>query len=294
MKETIANTSEEQFNQEYNTEFLGSTNTLISSSKLSQMTWDIPMKKTKDGLWIYEEPKKGHIYAMTVDVARGLGKDYSAFTVIDCSVLPYKLVAKFRNNIIPPLVYPNIIEYVAKLYNNAWVLVETNDIGGQVVDILHTELEYENIVSTISKGRKGQVVSGGFGRGNKLQGIKTTQSIKRSGCSILKNLIEQDRLLIPDVNIIEELMTFVSYNESGWRAEDGHTDDLVMCLIFFAWLCRQTYFKDMTSIDIRKGMMDDLKQEMENDLVPFGFIPSIGGEETQIIDDNDVWNAVKR
>lgn len=292
MKETIANTSEEQFNQEYNTEFLGSTNTLISSSKLSSLTWNTPIVKNKDGFWVYEEPKIDHIYAITVDVARGLGKDYSAFVVIDCSVSPYKLVAKFRNNIIPPLVYPNIIESVAKRYNNAWVLVETNDIGGQVVDILHTELEYENIVSTITKGRKGQVVSGGFGKGNKLQGIKTTQAIKKSGCSILKNLIEQDKLIINDIHILEELMTFVAYSEMGWKAEEGHTDDLVMCLVFFAWLCRQTYFKDMTSIDIRKGMYESQLQEFESDLTPFGFMPSQDNRETTILDSDGVWKSV--
>lgn len=294
MRETISNTSEEQFNQEYNTEFLGSTNTLISSTKLSQMTWDMPIVKSKDGLWIYEQPKPGHIYTLTCDVARGLGKDYSAFVVIDCSVFPYKLVAKYRNNIIPPLVYPNIIENIARKYNNAWVLVEVNDIGGQVVDILHHELEYENIISTVSKGRKGQVVSGGFGKGNKLQGIKTTQSIKKTGCSILKNLIEQDRLIIRDVNIIEELMTFVSYSEFGWKAEEGHSDDLVMCLVFFSWLCRQTYFKDMTSIDIRKGMADDALQEIENDLTPFGFMSGENYEETQFSDEDGIWKQVKR
>jgi hypothetical protein len=294
MKETIANTSEEQFNQEYNTEFLGSSNTLISTSKLSALTWDTPIKKNKEGLWIYEEPKPGHIYAMTVDVARGLGKDYSAFLVLDASVFPYKIVAKYRNNIIPPLAYPNIIESVASTYNNAWVLVETNDIGGQIVDILHFELEYENLVATVSKGRKGQVVSGGFGKGNKLQGIKTTQSIKKSGCSILKNLVEQDRLLINDINIIEELMTFVAYAESGWKAEEGHTDDLVMCLVLFAWLCRQTYFKDMTSVDIRKGMYQEQLQEIENDLTPFGFVSHENKEETVFFDDNSWWNTVKR
>jgi len=150
------------------------------------------------------------------------------------------------------------------------------------------------LVATISKGRKGQVVSGGFGKGNKLQGIKTTQSIKKSGCSILKNLIEQDRLLVPDVHIIEELMTFVAYSEMGWRAEEGHTDDLVMCLVFFAWLCRQTYFKDMTSIDIRKGMGSDAVQEIENDLTPFGFVSGENYEENQIIDESGIWKPVKR
>jgi hypothetical protein len=293
MKETIANTSEEQFNQEYNTEFLGSTNTLISTSKLSQLTWDTPIKKTKEGLWIYEQPKPGHVYAMTADVARGLGKDYSAFLVIDASVLPYKIVAKYRNNIIPPLVYPNVLESVARLYNDAWILVETNDIGGQVVDILHHELEYENIVVTVSKGRRGQVVSGGFGRGNKLMGIKTTQSIKKSGCSILKNLVEQDRLLINDIHIIEELMTFVAHSESNWKAEEGHTDDLVMCLVFFAWLCRQTYFKDMTSVDVRKGMFQNELQELENDLTPFGFISTQNSEEDTILDQDGIWKSAK-
>jgi hypothetical protein len=291
MMETIANTSLEQFNQEYNTEFLGSTNTLIASWKLSSMNWSKPIKTHKDGLMIYEEPKPDHIYILTVDVARGIGKDYSAFTVVDASVSPYKLVAKYRNNLIPPLVFPNIIESVARLYNNSWVLVEVNDIGGQVVDILHSELEYENIVSTIAKGRKGQVVSGGFGKGNKLQGVRTTVALKKTGCSILKNLVEQDRLIIEDQDIVDELMTFVSHGEMGWKAEDGHSDDLVMCLILFSWLCRQQYFKDMTSIDIRKGMMEDEIEDIENELTPFGFMATGSEIETEILDGNDYWKA---
>jgi hypothetical protein len=294
MMETISNTSLEQFNQEYNTEFLGSTNTLIASWKLSSMNWVKPIKTHKDGLMIYEEPKPGHIYTLTVDVARGIGKDYSSFAVIDASASPYRLVAKYRNNLIPPLVFPNVIESVARLYNNAWVLVEVNDIGGQVVDILHTELEYENIVSTVAKGRKGQVVSGGFGRGNKLQGVRTTVALKKTGCSILKNLIEQDRLIIEDQDVIDELMTFVSQGEIGWKAEEGHTDDLVMCLILFSWLCRQTYFKDMTSVDIRKGMMEEEMQELEDELTPFGFLSKANDAETEIFDGNDYWKASDR
>jgi hypothetical protein len=255
------------------------------------MNWNKPIKTHKDGLAVYHEPKPGHIYVVTVDVARGIGKDYSAFTVIDASISPYKLVAKYRNNLIPPLVFPNIIESVARLYNNAWVLVEVNDIGGQVVDILHSELEYENIVSTVAKGRKGQVVSGGFGRGNKLQGVRTTIALKKTGCSILKNLVEQDRLIIEDQDIVDELMTFVSFGEQGWRAEDGHTDDLVMCLILFSWLCRQQYFKDMTSVDIRKGMMEEEVEDIENELTPFGFISTEANTETEIIDGEDHWKA---
>jgi hypothetical protein len=294
MMETIANTSLEQFNQEYNTEFLGSTNTLISSWKLSSMNWSKPIKIHKDGLSIYEEPKKGHIYTITVDVARGIGKDYSAFTVIDSSVSPYRLVAKYRNNLIPPLVFPNVIESVGRLYNDAWILVEVNDVGGQVVDILHTELEYENIVSTVAKGRKGQVVSGGFGRGNKLQGVRTTMSLKKTGCSILKNLVEQDRLILEDQDIIDELMTFVSQGEMGWKAEEGHTDDLVMCLVLFSWLCRQTYFKDMTSVDIRKGMMEEELNDLESELTPFGFMNKGPEAETEIVDGDDVWTSSSR
>jgi hypothetical protein len=294
MTETIANTSLEQFNQEYNTEFLGSTNTLIASWKLSSMNWSKPIKIHKDGLAIFEEPKPDHIYALTVDVARGIGKDYSAFTIIDCTNSPYKLVAKFRNNLIPPLVFPNIIEAIARTYNNAWVLVEVNDVGGQVVDILHTELEYENIVSTIAKGRKGQVVSGGFGRGNKLQGVRTTVALKKTGCSILKNLVEQDRLIIEDRDILDELMTFVSHGEQGWKAEDGHTDDLVMCLVLFSWLCRQQYFKDMTSVDIRKGMMQEEIEEIENEFTPFGFSSADFAQETEIQDGEDHWKAAGR
>jgi len=292
MTETIANTSLEQFNQEYNTEFLGSTNTLIASWKLSSMSWKRPIKIHKDGLAIYEEPKPGHSYALTVDVARGIGKDYSAFAVIDFSTSPYRLVAKYRNNLIPPLVFPNIVEAIARTYNNAWVLVEVNDVGGQVVDILHHELEYENIISTISKGRKGQVVSGGFGKGNKLQGVRTTISLKKTGCSILKNLVEQDRLILEDHDILDELMTFVSHGEQGWKAEEGHTDDLIMCLVLFSWLCRQQYFKDLSNIDIRKGMMEEEVEDIENELTPFGFMSNVDfGKETEIIDGDDVWKS---
>ena len=294
MTETIANTSLEQFNQEYNTEFLGSTNTLIASWKLSNMSWTKPIKTHKDGLFIYEEPKPDHIYILTVDVARGIGKDYSAFTIIDSSVSPYKLVAKYRNNLIPPLVFPNIIESMGRLYNDAWILVEVNDVGGQVVDILHTELEYENIVTTVAKGRKGQVVSGGFGKGNKLQGVRTTIALKKTGCSILKNLVEQDRLILEDQDILDELMTFVSHGEQGWKAEEGHTDDLVMCLVLFSWLCRQQYFKDLTSIDIRKGMMEDKIEDLENELTPFGFTSRDSEAETEIWDGNDHWKANSR
>lgn len=294
MIETIANTSLEQFNQEYNTEFLGSTNTLIASWKLSSMNWNKPIKSHKDGLVIYEEPKLGHTYVITADTARGIGKDYSAFTIVDASVSPYKLVGKYRNNLVPPLVFPNIIESVARLYNNAWILVEVNDIGGQVVDILHTELEYENIISTVAKGRKGQVVSGGFGKGNKLQGVRTTIALKKTGCSILKNLVEQDRLIIEDQDVIDELMTFVSYGEMGWRAEDGHTDDLVMCLVLYAWLCRQQYFKDLTSVDIRKGMMEEEIDDLENELTPFGFSNSDSDVETEIVDGDDHWKSSTR
>ena len=195
-KETIANTSEEQFRQEFECEFLGSAGTLIHPTKLRTLAHVTPIKKWQD-VEIYEEPKKDAIYTMSVDVSRGVGLDYSAFIVVDISQMPYKLVAKYRSKEISPLLYPTIIYNVAKYYNEAYVLVEINDIGQQVADILHQDLEYENMLATSMKGRAGQQISGGFS-GSSSMGIRTTKQVKRIGCSNLKDLVEQDKFIVQD------------------------------------------------------------------------------------------------
>ena len=272
-EDTIANTSAEQFQQEFICDFLGSQNTLISSAKLRIMNWATPKTKDADGLWIYEDPKEDRDYFITVDTSRGQGKDYSAFVVVDATDMPYKMVARYRNNTISPMVYPTVIRAVATKYNKASVLIEINDIGGQVADILHQDLEYENVMMTTYKGRAGQVMSSGFGGSSSQSqlGVRTTMPVKKLGCSILKSLIEEDKLLVEDVDTINELITFIA-KKNSLEADDGHTDDLVMSLVLFAWMTRQDYFKSITDADIRSQIYEEKIRDIEDELMPFGFI----------------------
>jgi len=288
-EQTIANTSEQQFKVEFECEFLGSINTLIAPSILRNMVYETPITKNA-GLDIYEKPEKDHNYIVTVDVARGLGNDYSAFIVFDVTQFPYKVVAKYRNNEVKPMLFPNIILDVAKGYNNSYILVEVNDIGDQVASILQYDLEYENLLMASMRGRNGQIVGQGFS-GKKTQlGVRTTAAVKKLGCSNLKTLIEDHKLLTCDYEIISELTTFAQKHNS-FEAEEGCNDDLAMCLVIFAWLVQQEYFKEMTDNDIRKRIYEEQKNQIEQDMAPFGFIET-GLEDTQFVDkDGDVWHT---
>ena len=288
-EQTIRNTSEDQFRIEFETEFIGSTNTLISASKLSMLAFREPIARG-DGLDVYERALPKHIYFMSCDVARGAGKDYSAFSVIDITDTPYKVVAKYRDNRISPLLYPNVIEKVAKDYNEAYVLIEVNDIGGQVADTLYQDLEYENILSSTIKGRSGQVLSAGFGRGSEM-GLKTTAQVKRIGCRVLKTLIEEDKLLIVDFQTIAELTCFAVKGKS-YQATEGSNDDLVMTLVLFSWVSNQRYFKDLMDQDLRLKLHEQRIREIEEDVTPFGFISD--GLETETFRDSDgqMWEVV--
>ena len=288
-EQTIANTSEQQFKVEFECEFLGSINTLIAPSILRNMVYDAPITKNA-GLDIYEKPEKDHNYIVTVDVARGLGNDYSAFIVFDVTQFPYKVVAKYRNNEIKPMLFPNVILDVAKGFNNAYILVEVNDIGDQVASILQYDLEYENLLMASMRGRNGQIVGQGFS-GKKTQlGVRTTAAVKKLGCSNLKTLIEDHKLITCDYEIISELTTFAQKHNS-FEAEEGCNDDLAMCLVIFAWLVQQEYFKEMTDNDIRKRIYEEQKNQIEQDMAPFGFIET-GLEDTQFVDkDGDVWHT---
>ena len=288
-EQTIANTSEQQFKVEFECEFLGSINTLIAPSILRNMVYDAPITKNA-GLDIYKKPEKDHNYIVTVDVARGLGNDYSAFIVFDVTQFPYEVVAKYRNNEIKPMLFPNVILDVAKGYNNAYVLVEVNDIGDQVASILQYDLEYENLLMASMRGRNGQIVGQGFS-GKKTQlGVRTTAAVKKLGCSNLKTLIEDHKLLTCDYEIISELTTFAQKHNS-FEAEEGCNDDLAMCLVIFAWLVQQDYFKEMTDNDIRKRIYEEQKNQIEQDMAPFGFIQT-GLEDSTFVDkDGDVWHT---
>jgi len=284
----IANTSEQQFESEFECDFVGSTNTLVNSAKLKCLSWISPVEKTNDGLMVYEQPKEGHTYVITVDTARGQGKDYSAFIVIDITDPPYKVVAKFRNNLISPLVYPTAIKSVAEKYNQAFCLVEINDIGQQVADILHRDLEYEHVLMTVYKGRSGQQISGGFGGGNTNLGVRTTTPVKKLGCSVLKSLVENDKLIIEDVDTVNEMITFVAKGQS-FEADEGHNDDLAMCLVLFGWLTRQDYFKNLTNLDIRTDIYHEEMQRIEEEILPFGYISTEDDTESYIDDNGDKW-----
>jgi hypothetical protein len=269
-KQTIQNTSKDQFRQEFECEFMGSSNTLIHPTKLAQLVFHEPLSKS-DNMKVFKEPQPNHVYTICVDTSRGIGNDYSAFIIIDCSVLPYEVVATFRSNIIAPMIYPNVIYEAGKKYNNAYCLIEINDIGQQVADILHHDLEYEFIMTAQWRGRSGQIVNAGFGGGQQQMGVRTTKQLKRVGCSTLKTIIENDKLVINDFDILQELTAF-SVKGTSYEAEEGYNDDLVMCLVLFAWLSNQEYFKELTDIDIRKNLFNKNEQAIEDDVLPFGFI----------------------
>ena len=286
-EQTIANTSEQQFKVEFECEFLGSVNTLIAPAILKNMVYENPITRNA-GLDIYEKPEKDHNYIITVDVARGLGNDYSAFIVFDVTQFPYKVVAKYRNNEIKPMLFPNVILDVAKGYNNSYILVEVNDIGDQVASILQYDLEYENILMASMRGRNGQIVGQGFS-GKKTQlGVRTTAAVKKLGCSNLKGLLEDDKILIQDYDIISELTTFIQKGQS-WQAEEGCHDDLAMCLVLFSWLCVQEYFKECHDNDIRLKMYEEQREAIEADMAPFGFIQDGMDDNSFVDDDGERW-----
>ncbi len=269
-EETIRNTSASQFNTEFECEFLGSIDTLISPAKLRTLTYHPPIKSNA-GLDVYENPKEGKTYMITVDVARGTQKDYSAFIVFDISQIPYRVVGKYKDNEIKPLLFPQVIYNAARAYNQAFVLVEVNDIGEQVANTLQFDLEYDNLVMASMRGRAGQVMGGGFSGGKAQLGVRTTKATKKVGCSNLKQLIEDNKLYIPDLDCIGELSTFI-IKGSSFQADDGQNDDLVACMFIFAWATDQTYFKELTDMDIRQTMMREQQDALEQDMAPFGFV----------------------
>ena len=287
--ETISNTSEEQFRQEFECEFIGSMNTLINAGKLRSLPFDYPLKKLGNFV-CYEEAIKDHIYVMVVDTARGVGLDYSAFVVFDVTELPYKVVGTFKDKHISPMLYPTTLHNIGQHYNEAYMLVETNDIGQQVVDILHNDLVYENLMVTVHKGRAGQQISSGFGGGSRTIGVKTTKQVKRIGCSNLKDLVENDKLMIRDFDLLAELSSFVGKG-SSYEAEEGTHDDLAMCTVLFSWIVKQDYFKEITDIDIRERLYKEQEKMIEENMLPVGFKDDgVTDNEPQLLDNpTDRW-----
>jgi hypothetical protein len=289
-RSTIANTSESQWRQEFECLFLGSSDTLISGPVLNRLTFHTP-KISNASLDVYEDPQEDHTYVVTVDVARGVEKDYSAFIVVDVSQFPHKVVAKYRNNQIRPILFPQIIKEVAVSYNNAYVLCEVNDVGDQVAAGLHYDLEYSNILMSSMRGRAGQILGQGFS-GKKVQlGVKMSKTTKKVGCLNLKTLIEDNKIIFNDFEIINELTTFIQKGNS-FEAEEGRNDDLVMCLVMYSWLILQDYFKELTDQDIRKKIYDEQKNQVEQDMSPFGFVDDgVNNESTFVDTEGNRWFA---
>jgi len=255
----------------HNCDFVGSENTLIVPSKIANMVFGVPISTTAEGLDVYEPPKKGNIYAICVDTARGDEQDHHAMSVIDCTKMPYRQVAKFKNNTLSYQVLPHHIKKVGDMYNEALVLFEINDLGQAVAEVLHEELEYGNILSVSHRGKRGQKADGGFGSGKVQMGVRMSYQIKKMGCSILKDMIENDKLVIQDFDTISEFSTFVSRGP-GYEANEGYNDDLISTLVLFGWLTTQSYFKDYTNSDVRQRIYEEQIRKIEEQVLPFGFL----------------------
>lgn len=263
--EQVANTSQEQFDQEHGLKFRGSQNSLLAGHVLELLPISKP---TKYGdLFVYDDPVKNHQYIITVDTSRGVGGDYSAFVVFDVSAVPYQVVARYQNNTISPTIYPQIVRSVAEKYNNAMVLVEINDIGEQVASILYYDFEYENILLCYNDKNTQKI---GF-NGDARLGVRTTVQVKSIGCSTIKTMIETGRINLRDEEMISQFGNFIPKGKS-YEAAPGSHDDLVMCCVLFAWASVQQYFIDLTDKDIKKSIQETAMDKYMDDLVPFGII----------------------
>jgi hypothetical protein len=282
---------EQKYFQEVECEFMGSSGTLISASGLKSLAFVTPLNKTESGISIYHQPVSEKNYMLVADTSRGKGLDYSAFVVLDISEIPYKVVATYKNNDISPLVYPSMIKKIGEYYNSAYALVEINDNGQQVVDSLFDDYEYENILSSVEMKSKMALT---WGYGNKSnRGIRTTKSVKRLGCSVLKNLIESQQMIIQDFEIISELSTFVT-NGTSFEAASGSHDDLVMCLVLFSWCTSQNFFSELSDTNIKRKLHEQQMRQIEEEMLPLP-IASLGGDERSdsFIQDGAVWNIVQ-
>jgi hypothetical protein len=289
-EQTIANIGLDAWNQEFECSFLGSAGTLISASKLKALVYDKPISKS-NSLDIYKNPEKDHIYLIVVDCSEGVGKDYHAFIVFDITSIPYTIAAKFKNNELKPMLLADAIKEVAVAYNNAYILVEIASVGEQVAKNIHYDLEYGNLLMSTVNGRAGQMIGQNLYGKNTQYGLKISKQVKRIGCSNLKTIIEDDKLLVRDFEIISELTTYIA-KANSYEAEVGANDDLVSCLVIFAWFIVQDYFKDITNNDIRKKLSEEQKESIDLELAPLGFFnDGMSSDEDKIVDKKtgDVW-----
>jgi hypothetical protein len=282
---------EEKFSQEMECEFMGSSGTLLSAAALKSLAFVTPLHISDGGIKIYDQPLPNHNYVMAIDTSRGKGLDYSAIAVVDVTSMPYKLVATYKNNDVAPLVFPSIIKKLGDYFNKAFALVEINDNGQQVADSLFDDYEYDNILSTIVVKKK-IILNSGFGN-KSIRGIRTTKSVKRLGCSQLKNLIENQKLIIQDFETIAELSTFIAKGTS-YEAEEGSHDDLVMCLVLFSWMTNQNFFMDIAKDEVRKKFNADQLREIEEDSLPILAGHLDVDQDVGYVEDGVYWNFAEK
>ncbi|NBP56519.1 terminase [bacterium] len=284
----IANMGEEKFIQEFGGDFLGSSNTLISPAKIKTIKWQEP-KVVQNGVNIFKTPEKDHVYFIIVDVSEGVGQNYTAYQVIDGTDGNYEQVARYRSNKIADIMVPTSVVNVAKYYNDAYILVEVNT-GDKIPHIIWNDLEYENLLCTCDKGRGGQNLTLGPGKNRPRLGLKSTPHTKKLGCSNLKLLIEQDKLKIHDFETLSEFTTFVSSSnaKNGYAAEPGRFDDLVMCLVMFAWMTSDTLFMQLTKSNARQQAI----KENEDELIPFPILYRPEDDNFYVDDIGTRWQIV--
>ena len=269
---TIANTSELQFEQEFGNTFHGRGNTLIAANHLLSQKAIDPIEY-KENTYVYKNPIEKHEYIMTVDVAKGRGQDYSTFTVIDISTEPFEQVCVFRDNNISPMLLPDLVYKYARTYNNAYIIVESNDQGSVVCNGLYYDLEYENMF--VESAVKANAI-----------GATMTRRVKRIGCSTIKDLIEQKKLSIYDAQTIIEMTTFVSRGNSFMAMAPNH-DDLMMNLVLFAWFTTTDIFQSITDIDMKNLLYKEQLKAIQDDMIPFGFIENAVDDRPKYEKDSD-------
>lgn len=268
----------QRFSVEQECEFMGSSGTLINGATLKMLEPAEPVYD-HEKLKVYKPKIGNHIYSIIVDSSEGKGLDYSAFSVIDITSIPYEQVATFKSNTITPQDYARIIHAVCGQYNNPFVLIELNCPAGAIVaELLWWDYEYENLLMTENMGRKGKKISTGFGGKKADRGIFTSVVVKATGCTMLKLLVEQKQLLICDKETIDELRVFSKKGKS-YEAEEGKHDDLVMGLVLFGWLATQQYFKQMTDVDVNKGLVERTDDEIDDYVKGLGIMVVNTGED---------------
>ncbi len=272
-EETINNTSQIQFDQEFGNTFFGTGNTLVNAQTLLELRAMPPKRYLEGGdCLIYKEPIKNHEYILVADVSKGRGQDYSSFSLIDINVRPFEQVVVYRNNTISPLLFPNIIYKYANVYNKAYCIVESNDQGSVVCNGLYYDLEYENV--HVESAVKANAV-----------GVDINRKSKRLGCSALKDLLENNKMVVVDEQTILEISTFEAKGQT-YQAAVGNHDDLVMNLVMFGYFVSSSYFSNLTDINIKDMIFKQKLKEIEDDIVPFGFIND-GNEIVKRIEPSD-------